>query len=159
MRKLFLFICLTAFSISAWAISTPAPRMNASDVMIPIGKSGLKISLMDLSVLKVSELETLTGKKLKFSDKIAFKVAQRDLRKSINPDGSFNSKKLEKMMKKQGDGTTGFHIGGFALGFFLTVIGVLIAYLINDEKKKNRVKWAWIGALIAILLWVLIGAL
>lgn len=42
-------------------------------------------------------------------------------------------------------GETGFHAGGFFLGLLLGVIGVIIAYLINDEKKHNRVKWAWIG--------------
>ncbi len=38
-------------------------------------------------------------------------------------------------------------------GWFLSRLGllawcdprVIIAYLINDEKKHNRVKWAWIG--------------
>ena len=43
------------------------------------------------------------------------------------------------------DGTTGFHSGGFFLGLLVGLIGVIIAYIIKDEKKKNRVKWAWIG--------------
>ena len=37
------------------------------------------------------------------------------------------------------------HLGGFALGFFIGLIGVLIAYIIEDDYKRNRVKWAWIG--------------
>ena len=47
-------------------------------------------------------------------------------------------------MKKRGDGE-GFQAGGFFLGFLLGLIGVLITYLINDDQKRNRVKWAWIG--------------
>jgi len=31
------------------------------------------------------------------------------------------------------------------LGFLLNLVGVLIAYLIKDDYKSNRVKWAWIG--------------
>jgi len=38
-------------------------------------------------------------------------------------------------LKRAGDGSLAFYIGGFALGFLLGLIGVLIAYLINDDKK------------------------
>jgi hypothetical protein len=93
----------------------------------------------------------VTGKKMTFVKKIQFKLAQRKLRKSINEDGTFNNKKLEKVFQDEMSGTTGFHLGGFALGLFLFVIGVLIAYLIDDEKKSNRVKWAWIGAAVSLL--------
>ena len=48
-------------------------------------------------------------------------------------------------MARDGEGQTGFHAGGFFLGLLLGLIGVLIAYLINDDKHRNRVKWAWIG--------------
>jgi uncharacterized membrane protein len=68
-----------------------------------------------------------------------------------------NSKKLEKFLKKA-DGS-GFHLGGFALGFLLGLIGVLIAYLLNDEKKSARVKWAWLGLLTAVVLWVIVAVL
>jgi hypothetical protein len=29
---------------------------------------------------------------------------------------------------------------------------VLIAYLINDEKHANRVKWAWIGLAVIVVI-------
>ena len=50
------------------------------------------------------------------------------------------------------DGRSGFNPGGFALGFFAGLIGVLIAYLIKDDHKKNRTKWAWLGLGIAVVL-------
>ena len=101
--------------------------------------------------MKVGEYEQFTGKKMSFFKKVHFKIAQKKLRQSINADGTIRNKKMERMFNTGMDGTTGFHLGGAALGLFLFVIGVLIAYLIDDEKKANRVKWAWIGAAVALL--------
>jgi hypothetical protein len=46
----------------------------------------------------------------------------------------------------------------FALGFLLGLIGLLIAYLINDDYKHNRVKWAWIGFGIVVVLNIILIA-
>ena len=150
MRKLLvLFIAVLAISFSFGAntpsSSGPKPALKAKDIMIPIGNTGQKISLLDLSRMSVKDVQKVTGKKMKWVDRIGFKAAQYKLRQSINPDGTVNTKNYQKALKKVNDGTSGFHIGGFALGFLLGLIGVLIAYLINDDKKSNRVKWAWIG--------------
>jgi hypothetical protein len=160
MRKIVLLlaaICLVVSSFAAFTLETPP--LKASEVFITIGKNGEKISLLDLSRMTVKDLQQLTGKKMKFFDKLAFKRAQKQLKNNINYDGTFNSKKIEKFITKgRGDGE-GFQAGGFFLGFLLGLIGILIAYLIKDDQKRNRVKWAWIGfgAWIAILL-VLIAA-
>ena len=84
-----------------------------------------------------------------------FKVAQKKLRHTINGDGTVNEKRAA-LFAREMDGTSGFHLGGFALGFLLLPIGVLIAYLINDDKKANRVKWAWIGLAAGVLIWVVV---
>ena len=136
-----------AFAVMAQtfaAVSVTVPPKKASEVFIPIGNSGKKISLEALAEINVKEFENITGRDMKFSQKVTFKLAQRELRKNISTDGTINSKKLNKFFNRV-DGTSGFHIGGFALGFLLSLLGVLIAYLINDDKKSNRVKWAWIG--------------
>lgn len=133
-------------------------KIYAADVLIPVGNSGQKISLLELSEIKVKDMEALTGKKMKLADKLGFKMAQKQLRSSIDQDGTINNKKLNKMAAKSAVDGSGFHLGGFALGFLLGLIGVLIAYLINDDKKSQRVKWAWIGlaAWIVILLIILV---
>src|SRR5256885_10216165 len=76
------------------------PQKKATEIMIPVGKKGQKISLMDLSQIKVKDYEALSGKKFNLLDKIRFKIAQRELKKDINPDGTFNSKRLELLNKK-----------------------------------------------------------
>ena len=153
MKKIFTIVLALAILVPIAATSalnpTPSP-IRASEIMVPIAK-GKVISLQDLAYIKASDYEKVTGKKMSFLKKMQFKVAQRKLRHSINEDGTLSNKKLEKAFRDEMSGTTGFHLGGFALGFFLFVIGVLIAYLIDDEKKANRVKWSWIGAAIALI--------
>ena len=165
MKKiLFLFVALAtvASSFAVGNLVVPPveknPKVMASEVFIPIGKNGTKISLLELSELNVKELESLTGEKMKFVDKVGFKIAQKKLRNSINADGSFNNRKMDKIAAKAVDGS-GFHIGGFALGFLLGLIGVLIAYLINDDKKSSRVKWAWLGLATIVVLWLLFAVI
>ncbi|HQU55938.1 MAG: hypothetical protein R2796_03755 [Chitinophagaceae bacterium] len=145
MRKLFILItALFVLSNSYGSNVVNTPPLKASEIYLPIGNTGKYISMQELSTIKMKDLQKLTGKKISFFEKIAFKKAQRQLQNSINYDGTFNSKRIEKMMKKNGNGE-GFQAGGFFLGFLLGLIGVLIAYLINDGQKRNRVKWAWIG--------------
>ena len=127
--------------------------VKATEVYLPVGKKGELISLMELSQIKVKDYETLTGKKMKFINKVNFKIGQRQLKKSINPDGTFSQKKVEKYFTKAATGLAGFNLGGFALGLLLSLIGVLIAYLITGDNKKNRITWAWIGAAISLIIW------
>jgi hypothetical protein len=148
----FVFICLTN-SFAAFNPIEPK-KILASQIMVPIGHTGKSISLLELSTINAKSLENLTGRKMKLFERMAFSGAQKKLRKNINPDGSLKPKFL-KLLKRGGeDNTKGFHVIGFLLGFVLGLIGVLIAYVMNDDAdKKNRVKWAWLGFLIG---WVLV---
>lgn len=143
-------LCLTV-AFAAKPASNPNP-LYASQIMIPVGKTGVKISLLELSGISKTDLEKMTGKKMSGAQAFAFKSAQRKMNKGINSEGVITSKRMKKMFYA---GETGFHVGGFALGFLVGLIGVLIAYLINDDYKKNRVKWAWIGLGVGIILGVL----
>ena len=166
MKKAFTFLMAFAIVALSFATVTPAsapakPKpIRASEILIPIS-NGKVISLEELAWMKPAELTKLTGKKMSFADRVGFKIAQKKLRSSINADGTINSMKMNKTLRKMQqpeDLTSGFHLGGAALGFFLSLIGVLIAYLINDDMKQSRVKWAWIGAAVGLVFWILIGA-
>ena len=52
-----------------------------------------------------------------------------------------------------GKDTAALSWAGLALGLFLSLIGVLIAYLISSENKGALIKWAWIGAIISLIVW------
>jgi hypothetical protein len=160
MKKI-LFLSAAVFMLTASFATTEVavkPALKASEVLIPIGNTGQKISLLDLSSMTIKDVQTFTGKKMSFADRMMFKGAQRQLKKNINSDGTIDSKRIAKRIKKVSDGTTGFHIGGFALGFLLGLIGVLIAYLINDDKKSNRVKWSWIGLAVLVVILLIASA-
>lgn len=157
MKKILAFIIFiatisVAYSTSVVNASIP---LKASEIYLPIGKSGQMISLQDLSVIKLKDFEALTGKKMKLTEKLGFALSQKQLRKSIKPDGTFNKKKVQKYFNKMAEGSGSFHAGGFFLGLLLGLIGVLIAYLIKDDKKKNRVKWAWIGWIVWLVILLL----
>ena len=144
MRKFSLLILGVSVFIGSFASVIHPPRLKASEIFFPVGKTGKTISLEELSKIKIKDLQLFTGHKMDFFDRLNFKTAQRKVRNMINLDGTIDSKKIDELTKRR-DGETGFHLGGFALGFFLTWIGVIIAYVINDDYKRNRVKWAWIG--------------
>ena len=142
------FIVLTG-SYASTPIKFKPPLPKAAEIMLPIAK-GRSISLLQLSSISRAELELLAGKKMSFPQSLAFRGAQKKMKKGINSAGEISSKKMQKMF--YADGRSGFNPGGFALGFFAGLIGVLIAYLIKDDHKKNRVKWAWLGLGIAVVL-------
>lgn len=157
MKKIFFFVFAIALIGNSFASPSmsevPAPR-KASEIMIPVGKEGKLISLQELSTISKDDLESMTGRKMNTPEKIAFKSAQRKLKKGINNEGEITSKRMQKMF--YADGESGFHLGGFALGFFVGLIGVLIAYLIKDDYKSNRVKWAWFGFGASLILSIVI---
>lgn len=140
------FLLVLTFKLAFTAtLSIEKSKLKANQIFLSVGKSGELISLEALSVIKIKDFEALTGKKMNLMDRIGFKASQNQLRNSIDRDGTFNKKLQKYLNKKKADGTTGFHSGGFFLGFLVGLVGVIIAYAINDEKKKNRVKWSWIG--------------
>jgi hypothetical protein len=143
---------LTQCSVSAAVVapskSTPPASvtpLKASDIRIPIAGTGKTVSLQELSTMNVDDLEHLTGKKMGWLKRMEFKLALRKLRHSIKPDGTIDNKSLARLRGGYYDDDGSFHIGGFALGFFVGLVGVLIAYLIQDDNHHRRVKWAWIG--------------
>lgn len=159
MRKItfFLLACIFLFQ-TANAVTINAP-VKASDIIVPLGKTGKTINLQTLSVISTEQFEDLTGKKLGVADKLMFKAAQRKIRNSINKDGTINNKKIERLYHRKYDSDDhGFNLGGFALGFLLGLVGVLIAYIINNDRNHSRRTWAWIGFGIFLVLYLIIAA-
>ena len=158
MKKTFILFLLIAIFSATYSSTTSIPgssknpSIKATEVYVPIGKTGKFISVMELSQIKAKDYEALSGKKMKVVEKVNFKLGQRELKKSINQDGTFSNKRVEKYFNKAALGGA-FSISGLLLGLFLSLIGVLIAYLITTGDKKGRITWAWIGCAISLILW------
>ena len=159
MKKAFiLFLLIAVFSATysstnSTSVSSTKPFIKATEVYVTVGKDGQMISLMELSQIKVKDYEALTGKKMKFLDKVKFKMKQKELKRNINHDGTFSNKRVEKYFNKAALFGGSISLSGLALGLFLNLIGVLIAYLITSGDKKGRITWAWIGAIISAVIW------
>jgi hypothetical protein len=163
MRKiLFLGTALFVFTASFAAANVELPTLRADQMFFPVGKTGQKISYAQLATISLKDLQSLTGKKMNFVERLNFKLAQSRMKRSIATDGTIKNKRIVKFFTKRGTGPdSGFHGLGFILGFFLSFLGVVLAYVINDDDdKRNRIKWAWIGlgvgAALYILLWLLL---
>jgi hypothetical protein len=158
MRKiLFLGTALLFVTATFATANVEAPILKADQLFFPVGKNGQKISYAQLATISLADLQALTGKKMGFIQRLNFRMAQSRMKKSIQADGTIKNKGIQKFFaKKGGAGDSGFHLGGFALGFLLGLIGVLIAYLLNDDYKQNRVKWAWIGCAVFAVLWIIL---
>jgi hypothetical protein len=111
-----------------------------------VGDAGQFLSLMALSRISVKDFETLRGRKLGLFGRLGFKLGQKRLQRNIAADASIKSKFIEQLANgRKSVGQPGFHAGGFFLGLFFLWFGLIAAYVIKDDQKKNRVKWAWIG--------------
>ena len=121
------------------------PPLNANDIFLTVGPKGEQISLADYLRIKTSDFEILQGRKMKFMEKICFRLSQRKLRSFIDRDGTINNRGVVKLfadLKEERDAI----VIGLILGLFANVFGVLFAYLyFKDSYKKKRIKWAWIG--------------
>jgi len=154
-RIISILVFLSVVSISNSAVNIEVkPPLKASEVYLSVGNTGKMISLFDLSKISLKDFNKLIGRNMKLFERIGFKLAQKKLRNSINTDGTFNKKQVDKFLRKapqRGDPA----LTGLLLGSFLGPIGVLIAYLINDDKKKQRTNWAWIGLVINVISFIL----
>jgi len=151
MKKISLFVAtlLLVVSLHASVFIAENPTIPTADkVMVPLFNSGKTIPLSDFMKLTPSEYKTMTGTKLSFKEKVSLKLFQRHFKNAINKDGSVN---LEKLHQDEDD-MNSFHFGWFALGFFLGLIGLIIALVISDDKRQGRIKWTAIGLGAAVVL-------
>jgi hypothetical protein len=126
MKKiLFVFVLFLTVNFSFAAFTVSKPVENPPELT----KAEADRAMMEMVVkMSVKDYETLTGKKMSFTERLAFKVTK---------------KRFEKQLLRAADVTAGFNIGGFALGLLLGVIGVILAHIFS--KDTNLRKWSWIG--------------
>jgi hypothetical protein len=155
MKRILLSMLLVAAGLflmeSAHAISGTSGMIvpGSAPVTGPVDPALNAVMVQQFLKLTPQKYYELTGKKMKLSQKISLKLAQWKIKRMLKKGKTVD---LVAMTQKKGIDTSDFSIAGFLLGFFLSLIGVLIAYLIDDEAI---IKWAWLGAGLSALLWLL----
>lgn len=140
-------------STQAMTLPVNEPPLKAYSILLPVGHTGKSISRMDLSTISIKDVESLSGKKLSFFQRVGFRLCQRKLRREMSTEGTLKKKTWQQYTGNlTGDGS-GFHAGGFFLGLLLNFYAIPIVYLIKDKNRTRRIKWMWIGlgTLIALL--------
>jgi hypothetical protein len=152
MKKIVLFIAIV-LSCSSYlhAAVFVGENPSADKLMLPLFNSGKMISLADFMKLKNAEYKKITGTRMSLKERITLKIFQHHFKNSINSDGTVNVPNY----KEDVDDMHTFRFDWFALGFFLGLFGLLIALVINDDKRRARIKWVGIGFL-AYLVFALI---
>ena len=163
MKKIWLFFLFAALNtISFSATIKEIERMSDANVGLPaVEQTGKKRSLTMLSEIPVKEFDVFTNREMSFFNGITLGVAQRKLKKGIAENGTIKKKLRKFLTELQGD-QTGFHTGGFILGFLVGLPGVLVSYIIKDNSTRRRVKWSWIGfasraVIVAILFYAMLS--
>ena len=128
------------------SVSNPVTETKPIDK--PIDPAMNALLVQQFLKLTPEKYYQMTGKRMKLSQKVSLKLAQWKIKRMLK-----KGKTVDLMaMRQKGIDTSDFNIAGFLLGFFLSLIGVLIAYLLDDEAI---IKWAWLGAGLSAILWLL----
>src|SRR5688572_1801176 len=153
MRKHFLsipFLICTTYSYST--ITFPLNDPQANHIFLTVAGTDISINLADYIKLKPSDFKKLTGHKLTWKDIIIFKIAQKEIKKTIRKDGTVDMVAFYKKTKEPFK----WHWGGFFLGM-LVPIGFIVTLFIKDEKRKNRITSSLFGMAVALSIGLLIA--
>ncbi len=126
--KTFFLALIVCFMPMVLAASSPAPAGGMSYSIQVVSK---KHAWKDT----YHRLEQNMGRRLSLQEKIALRIIGKKQVSTLN-------------MPKQVKAAKYFSFGGFCLGFFLGLIGVLIAYIIDSDIAGS----AWKGLGVAALL-------
>lgn len=147
MKKFTLLLLLLVFAypaITNAAVHYPTPTISDIQANSPEAL----ISQMDaeaILALKPSDVQAQTGQKMKLADRVALRLTQHQVRRAMKKGESLD------MGAYYEDARGNFSIGGFLLGFFFSLIGVLIAILFGGNAFRSALLGALCGLLVVLI--------
>lgn len=127
----------------------PTPEASKSFTTITTAKEDMTYQqILDLSP---KNFEALTGKQLSFKEKMGLNLLKRDIKAKIKSQEIAVTDKVNFKSAIAGEGTS-VNILGFFAGLLLGLIGVLLVYLLSDDKVMRRSSWYGWGVWLIILL-------
>jgi hypothetical protein len=137
MKANFFSLFLLVFSAISLNAALPPMKVATTDATI-------QLSSDDLLALTPAKFEELTGEKLGLKGKLALYLLKKEVKKT----GTTEPIQLEEELANN-DG--GFNLIGFLAGFFLSILGVLLVFLLASNNKAMK-RSAWLGFGIMVLL-------
>jgi len=156
MKKIVAFLFASVIMVQSFAaVNVELPARKASDVMIPIGKTGKSVSLLDLATMSPKDFQAMTGQHLKFSERVAFKLSQKELKTTINRDGTVNVKKLESLNQKMQKAAAGDNKKNLRLALIFAAAAIVLSIL----GAVSGIFWvlasiAWLVAVVFFIIWL-----
>jgi len=92
----------------------------------------------------------LTGTKMGFKDRMALKIAQKEVRSSIKKN-EVKENDAVNFNQSMASGRGNFRFGGFLLGLLLGLIGVALAYIFTSDKAYIKSAWKGFATWVAIV--------
>ncbi len=135
--SLFLFLSLYT---SSYAVHTTVKHAG-DDIFIQMMD---QLSMDQIANMDRKEIEQQIGRKFKLTERAGLVLGKYKINRLFK-----KGLKAQEVKQQMGRGDFSFSIGGFLLGFFLSLIGVLLAWLFWGRKG---LKSAIFGAIFNILL-------
>ena len=155
MKKNLFFLLFFSVLFNMVGFSAILPPVNTTPSSLD--KTQLD-KIKQFSTMSFTEYQKLLGHKASKLEKFAFERMQKKSVKMLDENGNLRSK-YERKFNSMYEESAGSFFGGFALGFFLGAIGLLIAYVaFEDGSQKKIIKGAWWGFGVATILFVLLIA-
>ena len=149
MKKHIIFLLLFSGMLNLVGFSAILPPSKG--VKGTVDKNQIE-SIRRISTMSLKDYEKILGHKASKVEQLAFVRIQKKSSKMFDQNGNL-LEKYHKRLQKMNSEPGGSFVGGFALGFFLGAIGVILAYAVNnDGDKKNRIKGAWWGFIVYAIL-------
>ena len=153
MKKILLVTLLFSLQSYVNASSILPDNRTPNEAIIPLPGTKKFVTPEEYLKLSPQAFKELTGKKMGITQRIDFALSKHFLKRMIRKDGSLDASKM------RGRGLWGkwqWHWGGFALGFFLSLLGPIIALFFNDDYKWDRFWTAlhtalWVWAILIII--------
>ena len=134
-----LFTLALIFSLNTDAFAVKTLQQKSTSSLLN------DLSPQDFLELEAKDLKEMTGKRVRLRDRYALAMTKRLVKKQLKKGEKVNISAEYK------ENASGFSVVGFLLGFFLSILGALLAWIFFQDGLKSALLGMLCSALIIIL--------
>ena len=144
MRKITIFLLAVAFCISSNAGIIYVPANSTDNTKAGKTSTANVLGQLDANTflsLTPAKVQEMTGKKMTFAQKIALKIAQKDLKKQLSTSKKLDTRDKSKMLRL------------WIIFALIALVASVLAYFIPFMWAVAGL--AWLASLIFFVLWII----